>query len=208
MVARFAVDPERSVWLLPCAAAAAVIGGAAWTVKAGVTLAVGDEPPAAFAIGLALFPFALLGLWSIVRDVDGRAARIGGRLAAAAAISVVLVLLMRALGGSAVEGAEDEITVLTPFIAISGLGTFAALLALGIAVRRVHALPGRYASLPWAMGLSAIPLLIVGGALQTVSERLLELPVALLGVGWVAVGIALWSTAKARLTKHALAAAR
>lgn len=208
MAPRFDVHPERSVWLRRCAAAAAVIGGAAWTVKAGVTLAVGDEPPAAFAIGLALFPFALLGLWSIVRDVDGRAARIGGLLAAAAAVSVVLVLLMRAVGGRAVEGAGDEITVLTPFIAISGFGTFAALLALGIAVRRSRALPGRYASLPWAMGLSAIPLLIVGGALETVSERLLELPVALLGVGWVAVGMALWSTAKARLTQQVLAAAR
>ena len=144
--------------------------------------------PAAFAIGLALFPFALLGLWSIVRDVDGRAAPIGGLLAAAAAVSVVLMLLIRAAGGRAVEGAEDEITVLTPFIAISGFGTFAALLALGIAVRRARALPGRSASVPWAMGLSAIPLLIVGGTLEMVSARLLELPIALLGVGWVAVG--------------------
>ena len=184
---------ERSALLRRCAAVAAVIGGAAWTVKAGVTLATGDEPALAFAVGSALFPFALLGLWSIVRRVDGRAARIGGVLAAAAAVSVVLGLLVRAVGGSAVEGSEDEVTVLTPFVAIAGLGTFAALLALGVAVRRAGALAPGYASLPWAMGIAAIPLLMVGGALETVSERLLELPIALLGLGWIALGTALWS---------------
>jgi len=125
---------ERWLWLRHMAAAAAVIGGMAWTVKAAVTLVSGDEPAAAFAVDLVLFPFALLGLWSIVRDVDGRAARIGGLLAAAAAVSVVLVLLGRAVGGATVEGKEDEVTVLTPLIAVGGFGTFAALLALGMAV--------------------------------------------------------------------------
>ncbi len=205
---------ERSALLRRCAAGAAVIGGAAWTVKAGVTLATGDEPAFAFAVGSALFPFALLGLWSIVRRVDGRAARIGGVLAAAAAVSVVLATLVRAVGGSAVEGSEDEVTVLTPFAAIAGLGTFAALLALGVAVRRARALAAGWAFLPWAMGVAAIPLLVIGGALETVNERLLELPIALLGLGWIALGIALWKAAeqhapvngsRARLT---LAAAR
>ena len=48
-----------------------------------------------------------------MRRVDGRAARIGGVLAAAAAVSVVLGLLVRAVGGSAVEASEDGVTVLT-----------------------------------------------------------------------------------------------
>lgn len=184
---------ERSVVLRRCAAAAAVIAGTAWIIKAALTLATGNEPPAAFAIGLALFPFALLGLWSLVRAVPERSAQIGGLLAAAAAISVVLATLVRAIGGAAVEPSEDEITALTPFIALAGFGTFAALFVLGIAVRRARALPGRYASLPWAMGLATIPLLILGGALETVNERLLELPIALLGLGWVILGVALWN---------------
>ncbi len=78
---------ERSVVLRRCAAAAAVIAGTAWIIKAGLTLATSNEPPAAFAIGFALFPFALLGLWSLVRATPGRSAQIGGLLAAAAAIS-------------------------------------------------------------------------------------------------------------------------
>lgn len=185
----------RSVVLRRCAAAAAVIAGAAWIIKAALTLGTGDEPPAAFAVGLVLFPFALLGLWSIVRGVPGRGAPIGGILAAAAAISVVLAALVRAIGGADVEPSEDEITALTPFIALAGFGTFAALFALGVAVRRAGALAARYASLPWAMGVATIPLLVLGGALETVDERLIELPTAVLGLGWVVLGVALWDAA-------------
>lgn len=174
------------------AAVAAIIGGTAWLVKAAVIIATGDEPPAAFTIGFALFPFALLGLWSLVRDAGGRTPAAGGAIAAAAAVSVVLAALVRAVGGASVEPREEEITLLTPFIAVAGFGTFAALFVLGVAVRRADALASPYTSLPWAMGAAAIPLLIVGAALGAVSERLFELPIALLGLGWIALGVALW----------------
>ncbi len=186
----------RRVALRRWAAVAAAVGGAAWTIKATVTLATGDEPPAMFAIGFAVFPFALLGLRSLLHNADGRASAVGGILAAAAAVSVVLAALARAIGGAAVEPSDDEITVLTPFIAIGGFGAFAALLALGLAARRARALPAPYTSLPWAMGIAAIPLLIIGGALAAVDERLLELPVALLGLGWIALSAAMWSAAE------------
>lgn len=186
---------RRWVTLRRYAAMAAAVGGTAWTVKAVVTLVTGDEPPATFAIGFALFPFALLGLWSLVRRVDGRAPTVGGAIAATAAVSVVLAALVRAVGGAGVEPADDEVTVLTPLLVIGGFGTFAALVVLGLVVRRSSALSAPYTSLPWAMGVAAIPLLIVGGALEAVSERLLELPIVLLGLGWIAVGAALWSAA-------------
>ena len=175
---------------------AGALGGTAWTVKATVTLVTGDEPPAMFAIGFALFPFALLGLWSLVHKAEGRAPAVGGILASAAAVSVVLAVLVRAAGGAAVEPSDDEVTMLTPFIVIGGFGAFAALLALGLAARRARALAAPYISLPWAMGLAVIPLLIVGGALETVDERLLELPIVLIGLGWIALGTAIWSAAE------------
>lgn len=190
----------RRVALRRWAATAAAVGGAAWTVKATVTLLTGDEPPAVFAIGFALFPFALLGLWSLVRKAEGRASAVGGILAAAAAISVVLAVLVRAVGGAAVEPSDDEVTVLTPFIVVGGFGAFAALLALGLAARRGRALAVPYTSLPWAMGVGVIPLLIVGGVLEAVDERLLELPIVLLGLGWIALGAAMWSAAEQRAT--------
>ncbi len=185
----------RWVALRRYAAIAAAIGGTAWTVKAVVTLVTGDEPPAAFAIGFAMFPFALVGLWSLVRKVDGRAPPIGGAIAATAAVSVVLAALIRAVGGAGVEPTEEEVTVLTPFIALGSVGTFAALVVLGVVVRRSNALSAPYTSLPLAMGVAAIPLLILGGALEAVSERLLELPIALLGLGWIALATALWNAA-------------
>ncbi len=186
----------RLAALRRCAAAAAVVGGTAWTIKAAVTLVTGNEPRGTFAIGLALFPFALLGLWSLVRSSGGRAPAIGGALAAAAATSVVIAAFVRAFGGAAVEPSEDEITALTPFITIAGFGTFAALLALGIAARRSGALAAPYHSLPWAMAVATIPLLLIGGALEAVSERLLEVPIALLGIGWITIGAAMWSAAQ------------
>ena len=149
-----------------------------------------------FAIGFALFPFALLGLWTLVHKAAGRAPAVGGILAAAAAVSVVLAVVVRAVGGAAVEPSDDEVTVLTPFIVVGGFGAFAALLALGLAARRSRALAAPYTSLPWAMGLAVIPLLIVGGALEAVNERLLELPIVLIGLGWIALGAAMWIAAE------------
>lgn len=185
----------RSAGLRRLAAAAAVAGGGAWAVKAAVTLATGDEPPVAFGIGLALLPFALLGLWSLVGASKMRAGRIGGALAAVAAASVVAAVVVRVAGGADVEGGEGEVTVLTPFVAMAGFGTVAALVALGLAVRRTAALGRGRSSLPLALGLAALPLLMVGGALETLDERLLELPIALLGIGWIGLGAAMWSAA-------------
>lgn len=187
---------ERSVLIGRCAAAAALLGGAAWTAKAGMILATGDEPSAAFAIGFVLFPFALLGLWSTVREMDGRATWIGGLLAAGAALCAVLMVVVRAAGGEGVEPSEDEVTLLTPFITLAALGTVAALIALGITARRTSALPSGYVSLPLTIGLATIPLLIAGAALEGIHDRLFELPIALLGLGWIGLGIALWNAPK------------
>ncbi len=83
---------------------------------------------------------------------------------------------------------------------VGGFGAFAALLALGLAARRARALAMPYTSLPWAMGLAVIPLLIAGGALEAIDERLLELPIVLLGLGWIVLGAAIWSAAEQHTT--------
>lgn len=67
--------------------------------------------------------------WSLVPVAPGRSAQIGGFVAAAATISVVVAVLVQAIGGADVEPGEDEITVLTPFIALAGFATFAAVRA-------------------------------------------------------------------------------
>jgi hypothetical protein len=57
-----------------------------------------------------------------VRGVPGPSAQLGGLLAAAAAISVILAALVRAVGGADVEPSEDETTALTPSIPLAGFG--------------------------------------------------------------------------------------
>ncbi|MBA3327426.1 MAG: hypothetical protein H0T43_03900 [Solirubrobacterales bacterium] len=187
--------PTDRVLLGRSAAVAAVLGGAAWVFKSAVIVATGDEPPVAFIAGLVLFGFALLGLRSALGPSGGRAARVGGVAAAIAAACGVLAVLVRAVAGEGVEPSEDEVTLLTPFITAAGVGTLVALIALGLAVRRTRALAPGYAWLPLAMGVGAVPLLIAAGALESVSERLIEVPVALLGLGWIGIGIALWKAA-------------
>jgi hypothetical protein len=172
-----------------------VLGGLAWVLKAGVILVTGDEPAVAFAVGLVLFPSALLGLWWLLGQAGGKAGRVGGVVAAIAAGCGVLVVLVRAVGGEGVEPSEDDVTLLTPFITGAGVGTFVALLALGVAVRRTRTLAPVPAWLPLAMGIAAIPLLIVGGALESISERLIEVPIAVLGLAWIGLGIGLWNAA-------------
>ena len=135
-----------------------------------------------------------------------RAARTGGILAVIAATCGVLALLVRGFGGVDVEPSEDEVTLLTPFITGAGVATLLALVALGVAVRRTRTLARGFGLLPLTMGLAAVPLLIVGAALESVSERLIELPIAVLGLGWVGLGVALWNAASrqdAALGAHA-----
>ena len=129
------------------------------------------------------------------RSGGRQAGRVGGVVAAIAAGCGVLVVLVRAVGGEGVEPSEDDVTLLTPFITGASVGTFVALLALGVAVRRTRTLAPVPAWLPLAMGVAAIPLLIVGGALESISERLIEVPIAVLGLAWIGLGIGLWNAA-------------
>jgi hypothetical protein len=80
-------------------------------------------PAFAFAVGLVLFPFALLGLWWLLGQAGGKAGRVGGVVAAIAAGCGVLVVLVRAVGGEGVEPSEDDVTLLTPLITGAGVGT-------------------------------------------------------------------------------------
>lgn len=78
----------------------------------------------------------------------------------------------------------------------AALALLVALVALGIAARReMPASP--WALAPLALGLSLIPLLVIGGALARVHPRLLELPVLVLGFGFLALAGTLRAAADA-----------
>lgn len=93
----------------------------------------------------------------------------------------------------------------SPAIFGSFLATLSGLVLLGIATRRTNALPGRWRLLPLMMGICIFPLMAVGGALESINERLLELPLILIALAWIWLGCLMWSpsTTSVRGDAHA-----
>ena len=168
---------------------AAVVAGACWVVKAASILLTGEQPPILFQAGFVLFPVALVGLYATMGRRGGPLALCGLVLAVTTEVSAVVVGFGVLLGPDDWMPSEDTVTVLTPFIVLAGIGTFAALLLLGLAVRRTRAMAGRWQILPLALAVSAVPLMVIGGALESVNERLLEVPLLVLGVAWIGLGV-------------------
>lgn len=176
---------------------AAVMGGLMWAIKAIAILVTGYQPPLLFALPVALFPVGLLGLHRRLGPRGGRRAAVGGRLAAAAVLAGSAYLIVAAGGG---ESPAESVAVAT-----ASLATLVALILLGAAARAARLFPAPWRSLPLGLGL-ATPVLImfVGGALEAVHERLLEVPLLTIAVGWVALGAAVAREPEvaARLTGH------
>jgi len=198
-----AVGSETSVrdWLLRIGGLAAIVGGLAWIVKGAAILATGDQPPVVFEIGVPLFALALVGLLQRLGDRGGRPARIGAVLA-------VLALLASLLAGALTLAVGDSVFV-SVIAALAGVGTLLGLFFLGVATRRAQALPGRWRNLPLLLAVFAVPLiLLAGGLLSLISERLLELPLVLVALAWALLGYAIWPGVRGKPTSTAPPAAR
>lgn len=170
----------------------AVIGGLLWLVKGSAILLTGVQPPYLFEAA----PFFLgIGLWGLYFQMDrserGRLARAGAILALAAAVSA-LVQFWAELFAPELVPQEDTVTLVTPFVALAGLGVLGSAAFLGIAVWRTTALPRPW--LPLAIPVAFLALMILFIFLEGVSgetaagDRLLEVPVVLLGVAWMWLG--------------------
>lgn len=158
-----------------------------WIVKGGVILAIGDQPPLLFEAAGLLFPLALIGLHDRLDGECGSRAKIGATLARLA----VAGALAAATYGVLVSEPSD--VVLGLLIAVTALSTVVGLLLLGLVARSVGALGPRWSNLPAAMGVAAIPAVtVIGGLLEAIHERLLELPIVAFGVAWVVLGYLLW----------------
>jgi hypothetical protein len=167
-----------------------VLGGVAWFGKAAAILATGEQPPLLFEFAPMLFGFGLLGLRLRLTPSRSWLTRTGGWFAA-----VALILSGGDLAlGAAEEGAFSSLTLAT------SLAVLAALILLGVPTRRRAALPGVARVLPLTLGVATFPLLAVGGALEVIDERLLEVPFLLLAAGWIWLGAALWRAAA--VTNH------
>ncbi|MBA2725005.1 MAG: hypothetical protein H0U53_03350 [Actinobacteria bacterium] len=158
----------------------AMLGGAFWVMKSVAILLTGIQPPLVFEIAPVLFAVGLIGLHARFRGGGGLPAAIGRTLAGASGGLAVLGLVYSP------PNSTDE--SFSPAIFGAFLANIAALILLGIATRLTSAFPTRWSYLPLAMGVSTLPLMAVGGALESISERLLEIPLLVIAIAWIWAG--------------------
>jgi len=80
------------------------------------------------------------------------------------------------------------LTELAPFIAIAGFGPFLGLILVGSAALQARIFPSPWNALPLAIGLGGPVLILVGGGLALINERLLEVPIVMIGLAWALLG--------------------
>ncbi len=151
---------------------AAMVGGLLWVVKGGSILITGQQPPVVFEAAMPFFAVGLLGLHA---RLDSRGGPLGkaGILVAYAALAAAATFL---------------ITPLAPFIVVAGFGPFLGLVLLGSATLQARVFPPPWSALPLSVGLGGPLLILAGGGLALVNERLLEIPIVLVGLAWMLLG--------------------
>lgn len=155
-------------------------------VKAGAILVTGNQPLVLFEVAPLFFAVGVIGLARMLPVPRGRFAPSAQILASVSGLATLGSLVMTRGGTTA--SSEDDFSPLT-FVGF--IGTILALLLAGIATRRRRTLSPPWHALPLAISISLVPLIMIGGALESINERLLEIPVLILGLGWTLVGFAI-----------------
>lgn len=163
------MSSSRLVWP---GGVAAVVGGLMWVVKGMSILLTGDQPPVIFESAMPLFAVALLGLGARLGELRGPLGTAGLVVAYVAGASAVVAF----------------VTEQALFIAVAGFGPFLGLILLGSATLQTRIFPSPWIALPLAMGLCGPLLVLVGGGLALIDERLLEVPIVLIGFAWILLG--------------------
>ncbi len=174
------MSPSTARW---CGWAGA-LGGALWAAKGLAVLLTGEQPSLLFELALPLFPIGLLGLHACVSGQGGRLVA-GGRVVALVALAAGVF----AVGVSTIDP-DAEGVVPGVAIALSVLGTVVGLVLLGLAARRTGVFPPPWPRLPLVLGIGTpVLVMVVGGMLSEISERLLEVPIVLVAAAWVKLGL-------------------
>lgn len=167
-----------------------------WVVKGGAILLGRHQPPVVFEAAPAFFALGLLALHALVYDRGERLRRIGG------AFAYVAALLAGITAVAALAAWEEDMPALfNGTMGLAVLCLLVALVALGLVLRRAAIMARPWDTLPLALGTLFVPLLLLGGLLSAADERLLEIPIVILGLAWILLGSAI--AARVRLAARA-----
>lgn len=164
---------SRSLWT--AGAIAALVAGALWVVKSASILLSGYQPPLVFEVAVPLFGVPLVALAS--------AGRQDWRHRLAQALGGVAVVTGCAALASDLAGEVWHVV-----LAASAVAQVVGLVVVGLADRRVPGGLGAAGRTALLIGLVTIPAQAVGGLLELVDERLLEVGTLFLGCLWVWLG--------------------
>ena len=171
---------------------AAALGGLMWVVKAVGIMLTGDQPPVVFEIAPPFFAIGLVGLYVRLGGRSKRLGRLGLTLACLAFAAWTGSLPYEVPGDSGSVMSEQFVFPQSLIILTGFLGILGGLVLLGIATLRTKSLPERWRVMPLAMGLLAFPLMGVGGAIEPLGERYIEIPILFLGLAWLVLGYVIW----------------
>ena len=169
---------------------AAAIGGLCWLLKSGLILLTGEQPLLLFEVAPAFFAIAIVGLAGRVNGQSGLA-RAGAMIAIAGGVAALLNSVREVF-----IAATGMVLMEIELISIAaGFGWLFGLLFVGISMWRRQTFSGRWRLLPVLLAVVPFPMIIllsiVGEAMglaPAVGERLIEIPLLLLGLGWMALG--------------------
>ena len=162
------------------AALAALVGGVLWAAK-GLGILVADyEPEYAFAVAPFFFGIAATGI----------AAKVDPARRRAWTATTILAVMATLAGGAAalIDVAAGDTDSFGVTVMLSVLCLLAVLIYGGWLVRH-------WSAIPVALAATMLIGLPVGGALSEIDERLLEIPLLAVALGWILLGLTFWRDA-------------
>lgn len=162
-----------------------------WIVKGTAILMGREQPPVVFEAAPFFLAVGVFGLGRLLASTPAAPETAGTRRAAAILTYLALGLGAATAVAAVASGGDDTPAVFGATLGVATLALVASLSLLGLVARRTVRRGTILRNLPLALGVLFIPLILLGGVMSVASERLLEVPLVLLGLAFVALGATL-----------------
>lgn len=161
-----------------------IIGGILWIIKAASILLTQNQPPLMYELGQALFALGVLGLYARLPNPN-RIAMVGAVVAGTGLIARLGASWYEYSPGAVISGSEDFVLPYSLFVLLASLGAFVGLFLVSLPIYSDNTLSTRWRAIPLYTLLSFIPIAFTGAVH-------IEIPILLVGVGWMVIGYFLW----------------